>query len=50
MQTIKMLFLGKVETFSVTYTCPQYIFCECQSNPSARGFFTTEYVNKNKQA
>ena len=44
-----MLFQGKVEEFHVTYECKEYIFCECVTNPSHRGFFTAEYVNNNKQ-
>lgn len=49
MKQIKMLFQGKVETFRVSYECTEYIFCECDLNPSARGFFTKEYVERNKQ-
>ena len=42
-----MMFNGKAETFKVTYECKDYIFCECASNPSARGFFTTGYIDLN---
>lgn len=46
---LKMMYNGKLETFTVTYKCPMYIFCECDSNPAARGFFTTSYVALNKK-
>ena len=49
MKKIQMTFQGKVEEFMVTYECKEYIFCECNSNPAARGFFTADYVKKNKQ-
>jgi hypothetical protein len=49
MREIKMLFNGKTEIFQVTYECLQYVFCECKSNPSARGFFSRVYLNKNQQ-
>lgn len=49
MKEIKMIFNGKTETFQVTYECTEYIFCECRSNPAARGFFTAKYVNQNKK-
>lgn len=45
---IKMTYNEKVETFTVMYKCATYIFCECESNPAARGFFTTSYVMLNK--
>ena len=44
-----MLFQGKVEEFLVTYECKEYIFCECITESAHRGFFTAEYVKKNKQ-
>lgn len=40
---------GKIETFQVTYQCKEYIFCECLTDPAARGFFTTAFVNNNQQ-
>lgn len=49
MKEIKMIFQGNVETFQVTYQCPDYIFCECSTNPAGRGFFTTGYVKNNIQ-
>lgn len=49
MKQIKMLFNGKIETFTIIYECDTYIFCECRENPAARGFFTSDYINKNKQ-
>lgn len=47
---LKMTYQGKVETFKVTYKCDAYIFCECISNPAARGFFTNQFVQNNKAA
>lgn len=47
-QEIKMMFQGKVETFQIMYECATYKFCECKSNPAARGFFTTSYFILNK--
>lgn len=44
---IKMRFQGKLLTFQVTYQCPEYLFCECNENPAARGFFTMGYVKEN---
>lgn len=49
MKQLQMLFQGAVLTFQVTYQCPDYIFCECPTKPECRGFFTTQYVSKNKQ-
>lgn len=48
MKEIQMKFQGKVETFQITYTCAAYVFCECSTNPSARGFFTNQYLQNNK--
>ena len=48
MKKIKMLFMGKEETFTITYQNATHIFCECETNSAARGFFTNEYVEKNK--
>lgn len=45
---IKMQFQGKQYTFEVYYECPSYIFCECPEYPSARGFFTSGYVQANQ--
>ncbi len=44
---LKMNFNGAVLTFKVTYTCPEYVFCECPEKPEARGFFTNEFVKRN---
>lgn len=49
MKEIIMKFNGKAETFQITYECKDYCFCECKSNPSARGFFTAGYIKNNKQ-
>lgn len=48
MKEIQMKFQGAVETFQITYQCADYVFCECKTNPSARGFFTTQYLQNNK--
>jgi len=45
--SIKMKFNGKELTFNVTYQCPEYVFCECPAEPSARGFFTQKYLSEN---
>lgn len=50
MKQIRMNFQGKTLDFQVTYECETYIFCECKAEPSARGFFTKEYITKNKIA
>lgn len=49
MTEIKMVFNGKVEIFQITYACKEYVFCECKTNPAARGFYTEKYVTQNKQ-
>lgn len=49
MKEIKMLVNNKIDTYQVTYECAGYIFCECNSSPEKRGFFTTDFVNQNKQ-
>lgn len=48
MKKIHMKFQGKVETFQITYQFADYVFCECSTNASARGFFTTQYLQNNK--
>lgn len=48
MKTIKMKVADKIETFTITYECETYVFCECYKNPELRGFFTTQYINKHK--
>ncbi len=48
MKKIKLAYMGKVVEFTITYECPQYIFCECETHPQNRGFFTTAYINDNK--
>lgn len=43
----KMTVNGQVAIFRPTYQCPEYIFCECDVNPSLRGFFTINFLKKN---
>lgn len=49
MKKIRMMFQGNILTFRVTYECEMYMFCECDTKPEARGFFTKMYVALNKQ-
>jgi hypothetical protein len=44
---IKMQFGIKVLAFQVTYECDTYIFAECNENPAARGFFTSNFITQN---
>lgn len=44
MKEIKMTVNGKTATFQITYACKEYVFCECNENPTLRGFFTTEFL------
>jgi hypothetical protein len=48
MKAIRMMFQGEVQMFRITYECPEYIFCECLTKPEARGFYTIQYILKNK--
>ncbi len=50
MKKITMLHQGEMKEFRITYECPEYVFCECDADPGARGFFTRNYIAKNQQS
>lgn len=49
MKEMQMLFNGKVLNFQITFSCKEYVFAECKDNPSARGFFTADFIKQNKK-
>lgn len=48
MKDIKLTVNGQTAIFQITFACKEYVFCECKANPGLRGFFTTEFLNKQK--